>query len=92
MTAQQAREITAANPIRVDVKVWLEHTIKEIKQAAESGRSKVKDPHLGTRSYMTGDQQDALWKALAQLGYKVDHKPDPHPGHPCSRPYVVVSW
>lgn len=92
MNAEEARKLTATQlkgPVTAHL---MEIVYDKIKAAAEAGRDSITEPFHGLRTPVSHLQAESVWSQLRQAGYKVDHRPDPDPGHPCSHPYTEISW
>lgn len=91
MIANEARKIANHAIHQPALQAWIDDVHAKIKAAAEAGEFSVKDPHTGFIG-ATPAFERSVWIALISEGYNVQHFQDPDPGHPCSRPYTVVSW
>ena len=80
------------------VEPYLDLAYANIDKAVEKGRLECHDPWYPDRDRSTGvdwpshETSEAVKKALRDAGFTVEDKPDPDPGHPCSRAYTLVSW
>lgn len=91
MNAEEAKKITMKNQKEYAAPI-LEIIHCAIKKAAENGRSEVMNPHVHDAVKADSHALEMAWAKLAFDGFTVKHMPDPDPGHPCSRPYTMVSW
>lgn len=95
MKAQEARALTQAFVASPQIEVVWQALCLKIAARAELGHSILAYPYndlTGVNQYTSVEQQNALEVKLRAYGYKVTHRPDPDPGHPCSRAYTEVSW
>lgn len=95
MNAQQARELTNQNLHIPNIEPILNHVIGKIRDAAAKGCSSVTHPLYGFKGWPTKDAPqllEILWAELRKRGFNVDHRPNPDPGCPYSRPYTVIAW
>ncbi len=92
LTAEEAAAMTVAN-VPDDYEAWAKCVDNQIRAATGKGERRIVNPFQGYRmlgpSMSTANRiRDELQKA----GYRWTNHPDPDPGHPCSRPYVEISW
>lgn len=97
MNAREARVLSAANQSGPVIQPYVDEINARIRQAATNGQYEIRDPHLGhRRGATTVTLSDAERRALVThyggLGYVWKEYPDPDPGHPCSRPFTILSW
>jgi len=46
----------------------------------------------GRQGFISETLSNLVYARLQQDGYKVEHHPDPDPGHPGSGAYTTLSW
>lgn len=95
MNAEEARKLTKSNLSGPVIQKFIEALDRKIEDAARNGKSGF-DPWLHLAGLRTpspnGTQKDAIQRHYVALGYSFRDYPDPDPGHPCSRPYTMISW
>lgn len=93
MTAQQAREMTAANLKGPVIEPFLEAAYGRIKEAAECGKSSVAHPFCDVKSLVPSSVRDAALSHLEHVdGFKVVLHKVPPSNDPRERDWDEVSW
>lgn len=95
MNAEEAKKLTEKSLQGSAIGSFVEDLDRKIKTAAEQGKSSI-DPHLSISALRRKSPTNEIWEAIRkhyeskEFNWKAH--PDPDPGHPGSRPYVVLSW
>lgn len=99
MNANEARKLTEAGIQTVAIDHYVPQVEQLIRDAASRGRceiinpfSNLKDRDPGRICFLSGEFKDALTAHFRSKGFKVEDRPDPDPGNPCSGPFVSLSW
>lgn len=92
MNAEDARALSAQGN-KQSSQPYVQAVLEKITMAAREGKRSITHPFSGLRStWPSLDTQAEVWQHLRSLGYTVEHKPNPDPGHPASSDYDQISW
>jgi hypothetical protein len=92
MNATEARQLTEKYVSGLGISPLLAYVYSRIRAIANTGGSELCHPLVGLRMPVTTAQREAVWRALVADGYKVEHLPDPDPGHYSSGSYTRITW
>ena len=87
ISAEVARRESQQNLKSVAIEPYLNNIQVNVEKAIKDGQFSI-----NYFEHIPIDYEQAVFTALRQLGYTVEHIPDPDPGHPCSRSYTRIKW
>lgn len=91
LNADDARALTKSALRASLIADYIPRVEDKIRQASSQGKRSVINP-FSFQDVFSQDRDDALHLYFTGQGFKIVKHPDPDPGHPCSAPYVELSW